>query len=381
MSYDRNKQDKVILQEPAKFNKPNLLINIVKENQLGPNSLKSYNYFIRKLVNQDIKNYQKNEIQCNFKEVMDFIGVKNYKNYNEVFKYVNDLMNVKITYKKPLETNEKIIKTTTSNLVSSITYFSESNEAEEVSIKILDTFVIRFDTELTKDILLEYKYAKLDLIELNSLTSSYSIKLYELFCNSFRKHFQTKRNLLIKHNELKPILLGKKNHSKTYDTPSFFKRDCIDRPIKEVNKKTHLNISYSIDKEDKKNWIYNFEITRERTYNFKTWRKVIKKHLIDNESSILYLFDKKITKGAETSRIYLHKEGKDKDYYLYKLLTKKNTHKKLKNEEAEKVWINQFKNFKIDKMLYLKNMKYTNRYEEQDTGQLYSFDEDYDNYE
>jgi len=269
-------QEIIVFQEVDKFNKPNILINIIKNNSLTTRDKKIYNVLLRKLINQNRNEYQKNEITTSITQISRELNIQNR---NEI-----------------KETLEKIRTTTLkfNHLIGKKEYKTNFPLLSSISIGVgcLDSLIIRFDTGLCNEIL-KYtkKYTKIDLIEMNKLKKMYSLPLYELFKSKIvsfpyqpQNYTETElRNYLTLHDKYKDIKV--------------FNRDVIKGSIEDINENTNLEITLISNKIDKKNGnrIYKFFIKQDLTYTINLTRfKNILKNITTNRTSIKYKIKKSI---------------------------------------------------------------------------------------
>ena len=143
------KQDKILFQEENKLNKPNVLINIISQKSLSLKSKKVYNLFIRKLLDQNVEDFNTRTISTSVSEITRELGIQNRK---EIRGVLEELRKQLITFEHTIDDKAHIVST---GLISG--YALEKRGRE--SLKIF------FDEKLTQEILkYNNRYTKLDLV-------------------------------------------------------------------------------------------------------------------------------------------------------------------------------------------------------------------------
>ena len=215
------KQDKVLFQEENKLNKPNILINIIHQKSLSIKPKKVYNLFIRKLLDQNVEDFNTRTISTSVSEITRELGVQNRK---EIRGVLEDLRKQLIVFEHTIDDKAYIVST---GLISGYAIEKKGRE----SLKIF------FDEKLTQEILkYNNRYTKLDLIEMNNLQVSHSLSLYELFKSKlyiyrFQNQDYTEKKLREK--------LGLINE---YDNIKDFNQKVIRKAIADINKNTLLKV-------------------------------------------------------------------------------------------------------------------------------------------
>lgn len=297
----------IIKQELEKFNKPHILVKIALDKALTARDKKIYNIFIRELLMLNLKQFRNNEIHFSISKISKILGISTR---TELYKSIDKLRNTDIAF-------EGCASKTFAKMISSYTRPSENNNNEYKA----ENLTIRFDTKLT-EIILKYadKYAKLDLNDINSLSISHSITLYEIFIRGLGTRNYQKQHYT--EQELRTYL----HLESKYLDIKLFNQKVVKNSINELNEKTHLTIIYKRVKEDNVN-IYKFEVKQEVLYNFNKFKKTI----LDNACY------RDITFRYKNNEYTFSKDLNDKTPQY--LIINTSTHKTLYREKAEEIWI------------------------------------------
>lgn len=236
------------------FNKPSILINLAHSLDISLNSLKVFNFVIRKLFkNEDIEN--KTIINTSYAELAEFLG---YEKYDKklIFSYLEELFNTQINtmtfnYKRN-DWRDCMI----THMLGTIIY---NLEEEDLSLEI---------TQGLRDWVLRHQatFAKLDMEELKLIKSRHSLKLYELF-----KDYSYHRNHKMSVNiEDLYKFLNVEDNSIYRNNIKLFNQKIIKKALEEINSKTFMTVNFKynrVNKQNKKASI-TFEIQDIERYSF-----------------------------------------------------------------------------------------------------------------
>lgn len=104
------------------------------------------------------------------------------------------------------------------------------------------TIKMRLNSDLKDDFIgLKKYFTQYSLEDVLSVHGYYTVRIYELLMNK-RKSENIRWSCILVMDELRPLILG--SNSKSYARPYDFYSKVILKSIDEINKNTHLNITY-----------------------------------------------------------------------------------------------------------------------------------------
>jgi plasmid replication initiation protein len=280
-------------QEHNIFNKPSILCNLSHTLDIGVNELKTYNYVLRTLFKQNIANNTDNKVKTSYTEIAhNIFDRKDYKvSSTEINKYLNTLKSTSVIFKNWEHNRNDWYDELNSNLISAYRYDTRlSDDLEiEVSNMLLEFILNNKET-----------FAKLDLLEIKSLKSRHTLKLYEVF-----KDYSYQFNLKLSLKQVRQLL---NIPDDKYPQASILNRNIINKSIKEINSKTYLDIEYSYKRASKGvEAFYIFQIRDINRFSFNgfkaTYIELFKyKNIICNSKYVLEELE-------ENKTLWLHKES------------------------------------------------------------------------
>lgn len=312
-----NENEAILQQEHQKLNKPNVLIKVAHSRELNTRDKKLYNILIRELLLLNLQEFKKNEITFSLSELSNKLDTSAK---NTIYENLENLMNTIITFEDTKSITRAVC----------ISSYTKPKENADNAIKPL---TIRFDTRLTTKIIENAEqYAKLDLLDLNSLKITHSITLYEIFIRSLGTyHFQ---RVNYTEQELRRYL----NLQDKYKDIRQFNQQVIKKSIEEINSKTQLDITYKRVKINKKN-VYKFELNQMPRYSFNQFKKTIIEHY------------KHIVFQYKNNEYCISRDLEDKKAKY--LLVNAKTYKTLTTEKAEEIFSFMFEDFKISALKFV----------------------------
>jgi plasmid replication initiation protein len=240
----KNKKKNLILwQPPTAIRKPSHLIKQVYSNLLTTNQKKLYNFLLRELLKNDKNTLETNRILVKRKSIAEFLQVKKYHDLDsDLYKIMRTVINVE---------DEK--HRTRATLISSYTMPKDlfDDEADGQNI------VIRFDTKLTKTFKEIENYITMNFNELQALTNTHAVSLYEIFKRGLNGYESQRLNLSA--IDLRKFLNIEDNQ---YSAPYDFEKYVIKKAIKEINLNTDIDITYERIKVAKGEYEYKFRFNQ-----------------------------------------------------------------------------------------------------------------------
>ncbi len=251
----------LINQEHNIFNKPSLLVNLAHNLDISVNALKIYNFIVRELFKRDIKN--NSCVITSYSAIAKNLGYSGKYSNDKILENLNELVDCKIHTKVFNKNRNDWEDNLITHLLSSIRY----NKAEQ-------KLFCYIDLEL-RDLILKYHntFAKLDLVEMKTIKSRHTLKLYELFKDySYHKNHKLKLSVADIQG-----FLNVPQGSIYRKTISVFNRDVLKKAIEEINKKTNMNVSFEYFRKSKKNDItyYIFKIKDINRYSFSLFKETM----------------------------------------------------------------------------------------------------------
>jgi plasmid replication initiation protein len=298
-------------QEHNIFNKPSILVNLAHSTDLSLNSLKVYNFVIRKLFKQDITKDTK--ITTTYKEIAEYLGYEKYSNML-ILDYIIELEECSVktktfNYKRNDWSNNLITR-----LISAIIY----DEIEQ-------TMTLEISQGL-RDWILKYKdtFAKLDLNEMKLIKSKHTLKLYELF-KDYSYHRNHKMN--INQSDLFDFLNIEKDTA-YYNNPAIFNRNIIKKALNEINTKTFMTVEFTYYRTNKdlQEPYYQFNIKDITRYSFNNFKATFLEYV--KIKNITIKFNKKDYTFCEV-------ENKNK---MNTMIVKPLSFNTVETEEATELW-------------------------------------------
>ena len=240
----KNKKKNLILwQPPTAIRKPSHLIKQVYSNLLTTNQKKLYNFLLRELLKNDKNTLETNRILVKRKSIAEFLQIKKYHDLDsDLYKIMRTVINVE---------DEK--HRTRATLISSYTMPKDlfDDEADGQNI------VIRFDTKLTKTFKEIENYITMNFNELQALTNTHAVSLYEIFKRGLNGYESQRLNLSA--IDLRKFLNIEDNQ---YPRPIDFEKYVIKKAIKEINLNTDIDITYERIKVAKGEYEYKFRFNQ-----------------------------------------------------------------------------------------------------------------------
>lgn len=299
------KQEIIIYQETNKFNKPNVLIDIGVSNQLTLKEKKVYNILLRQLLDQNIEDYQTNKIKTTIIDLCRELGIKNR---NEIYQLLEKLSDTKIKFDHLFE-DGKVYKWNC-KLISGFGIEKKRN----------DSVVVSFDQFLSNEILKHNdRYTKLDLVQINQLSVTHSITLYEMFRKTICNYQEQYKNF--NEQELR-TKLGLQD--KYLDIKDFNKK-VINKSIDDINMSTFLKIEL-------------LEIQRPNTKKNPSDDRIYKFKIKQGEVPISFSKFRDNLQRLDSNKLTF-KQGKRVYTLDYQLLNDKEYDDKNKN--SKKYWLNE----------------------------------------
>ena len=324
------KQTKIIFQEDSKFNKPNILINVVKSKELSLKDKKIYNVLLRKLIDQDLIDYQSNTVNTSISQIAYELGIQNR---NDIHESLNTLRNTDINFDH-IDNNGNMINWDTSMIVSKGVY--HKNE---------DSVVIEFSKILTNEILLHHKrYTKLDLIEMNNLKVGHSLTLYELIKSKLYKYKYQYQNYT--EEELREYL----NLKEKYQNIKQFNQMVVKKMIIDINDNTELDLT--LLKQSKKGNVrtYHFQVKYEDlNISIKDFKNTVRHLKKEHFKNITFKHLSK-TYELEVNSDY----GNEKDIVNLYWINQKND-KTISTDLADFIWDEMYKQYREDTFNFIEN--------------------------
>ncbi len=251
----------LINQEHNIFNKPSLLVNLAHNLDISVNALKIYNFIVRELFKQDIG--FNSCVITSYSKIAKSLGYEGKYSNEKILENLNELVDCKIQTKVFNKTRNDWEDNLITHLLSSIRY--NKNEQQ---------LFCYIDLEL-RDLILKYHntFAKLDLIEMKTIKSRHTLKLYELFKDySYHKNHKLKLSVA----DIQEFL-NVPQGSIYRKTISVFNRDVLKKAIEEINKKTYMNVSFKYFRKSIKNHTayYIFTIEDINRYSFNLFKEAM----------------------------------------------------------------------------------------------------------
>lgn len=251
----------LINQEHNIFNKPSLLVNLSHNLDISVNALKIYNFIVRELFKRDIKH--NSCVITSYPAIAKFLGYEGKYSNEKILENLNELVDCKIHTKLFNKNRNDWEDNLITHLLSSIRY----HKAEQQVFCYMDLNL--------RELILKYHktFAKLDIVEMKSIKSRHTLKLYELF-----KDYSYHRNNKLKLSVADIQEFLNIHQGSTYrETISIFNRDVIKKAIEEINKKTYMNVSFEYFRKSKKNdtTYYIFTIEDINRYSFNLFKETM----------------------------------------------------------------------------------------------------------
>lgn len=320
-------QEVILFQETNKFNKPNIMINIVKSKELTTKDKKVYNILLRQLLGQELKDYQINMIKTTITQICRELNIKNR---NDIHSILDKLEDTRIEFLHLIDNEEYQTKT---RLITS----------NSIHKKNEDSVVIEFSQHITNELLKHYNlYTKLDLIEMNKLSKTHSLTLYELFKSKLFKYPYQYQNY--RESELREILSLNDKYSLFKD----FNRYVVKDSIKDINNNTTLEITLLSSKIDKKinERVFKFFIKQDHSYTLSFTRfKNIIRNIAIKRNNVIY----KIKSQSYSLDLTLENDKKP-------LWTNTKTLKIVDREQGIKIWEELFNQFNKGPLDFLEKL-------------------------
>lgn len=204
---------------------------IQMKNEISANQRKMFNAILYIAAKQLIDEPEKLEFKARFSDIRKYAGLTHETNYKYIKNSLKELQNNNIEYN--ILEKDKEVEWGVFALLS------------EVRIRKEDEFIyFAFPPTIQKNIKRPNIYALLNLGIISSLKSKYSISLYELL-QDYRKI----KRLRIVIEDLKKLMgVGEKQ----YKIFTMFKQKVLDVAVEEINSKSDLRISYTLEQEGRK---------------------------------------------------------------------------------------------------------------------------------
>lgn len=311
-------KEKIITIQKNKFNKPNVIINIINQKNLSLKSKKVYNLLIKKLMQKNDKEFVSQTINTSYSELAREL---NTTKHNDIKDILDELQGFKITFEHLLKNEPH-----KANSILMSEYLVEK--------KTQNGLIISFPIFLTKELLKhKKKYAKLDLIELNNLKFTYSITLYEMFMSSLCNHSKQLKNFT-------EIELRKRfGLNDKYKNINDFNKNVIKKSIEDINKNMNIHIELlKVDKPTKTNEV------KERTYKFFIRSKADKNMGINQFKYFLDFCDETIVYQYGPHQYYF---GLDIESNKRRWFRKKSS-RKTTESMADNIWSELYKEFQVN---------------------------------
>lgn len=324
-----NKQTKIIFQETNKFNKPNVLINVVKSKDLSLKDKKVYNVLLRLLLDQDLRDFQTSTIKTTISQICYMLNIKNRNDINDC---LNKLEDTKIVFDHLIDNEE--VQTSTRLITSNSVYKKNENSV-----------IIEFSQLLTKEILINYqRYTKLDLIEMNNLKVGHSLTLYELIKSKLYKYKYQYQNYT--EQELRKYL----NLEDKYLNIKQFNQMVIRKSIKDINDHTELDLTLlKISKKDNVR-VYHLQVKYESfSISLSTFRDTMR-YLVKNKFQQITFKWRKNIYSLEEQMDFGTEKHIGRIYWL-----NNETGKTISTDLADIVWEELFTKYRTNLMNFIEN--------------------------
>jgi plasmid replication initiation protein len=322
-------QTRIIFQEDNKFNKPNILINVVKSKELGLKDKKVYNVLLRKLIDQDLINYQTNTIKTSITEIARML---NTTHRSDIHDALDKLEETRIVFDHLIDEEEYTTKT---RLISSNSVHKRNE----------DSVVIEFSRFLTKEILLHNKrYTKLDLIEMNKLKVGHSLTLYELIKSKLYKYKYQYQNYT--EEELRKFL----NLENKYLNVKQFNQKVVKKMIDDINDNTELDLTLLKTSKRDNVRTYHFQVKYEdfniSPQTFRNTLREVKRKMFKNIS---------FTNGKQKFILEENSDfGNEKEVNNLYWINEKND-KTVSTDMADFIWEELYKQYRNDWYNFIEN--------------------------
>lgn len=217
--------------------------------------------------------------------------------YTQIKDSIDHLFNRYFTY-----FNDQINDYTRSRWVHESTYMNEQG------------FIYVFMTPIVIKMIskLESHFTKYYLDQVASFKSKYSIRLYELVSKWIKLGQTQKYELSDLRNKLGIL-------DNEYSSVAYFKRDVLDKAVKEINAKTELSISYNQFKAGRVVSHIQFKIKPKATDTNNGKRL---DSCITLTPKQIDMFSDKLARSPKFQNHYLAEIGKDKEHYKEKIALK-----------------------------------------------------------
>lgn len=228
------------MEKEITLNKPNELITIISKKEILISQRKAYNLFLKYAQNKvKFENYQDNifKIECN--ELHDYAELK-HKDLKYIEEKLTELMETTIKIKD--KNNPKNWK--------AFTLLSYIEKKEDYYYYELNNFIL---TALKE----QDFFTPLNLLTINSLTSHYSIILYEI---AIRYHKVKIPRMTLE--EIRELTNTEDKYKETKDFTKFV----LDIACKEISEKTDINLTYTSKRTGRR--ISHIDFTIEKKSNF-----------------------------------------------------------------------------------------------------------------
>lgn len=287
-----NKNEAILFQEKGKINKLSSLIYSTQTRALTANDKKLHNIIIRKLCSKNRDDINMNELIFTVSELADFLSIKNR---NDIYTSLDNLANTDMVFLDDTQVSYSVHAKMISSYTKPLTNLLDYQDGIIYDKNKANKLVIAIDTQLTRVILRESDYyAKLDILEMNKLSSSYSVFFYEIFLRALGKYDYNKKNMTESDIRVLCRLEDK------YLIFKEFNRYVIKKSIDELNKHTSLTITYTKEKnKSNKKYTYKFTIEHDKRYSFNRFKRTLE----DNFTAFSWSYKKReyvITKDLET---------------------------------------------------------------------------------
>lgn len=212
---------------------------IQMKNDITANQRKLFNAILYLAGKQIMIDPKIQEFKARFSEVKKFAGLANETNSKYIKSNLKTLQETAVEYNILNKDKEE--------------EWGQFSLLSEVKIKHEDEFIyFAFPPTIMHNIKMPSVYALLNIGIISSLRSKYSIAIYELL-QDYKKIGKIKLNLYT-FKKLAGILDGQ------YDIFTTFKSKVLDVAINEINDKTDLRVSYTLEKEGRRYNSVEFKI-------------------------------------------------------------------------------------------------------------------------
>lgn len=325
-------QEKILYQEADKFNKPTVVVEVVRSNELSLRELKIYNILLRKLIDQSLADYQSYTVKTSISELSRELGVKNRSDIDVALEKLK-WTGIKFDH---IPDNGKAM-TWSTNLIA----------GWGVEHKNKDSLKVEFSKYLAHEVLkYSERYVKLDLVEMNALKSSHAFTLYERIKTKLYKYNYQKQNYT--EAELRSFL----NLEDKYPEIKDFNKAVIKKALADISNHTELTVTLLKQSKTDEGRVYHLEVRRSG-YNItlSSFKKVLRYLADTNQLNMTVKDGKKKRYSLEEQQVTDH-QSRDE---LSIMWLNTETGKTVPTDKADELWEAVFLAYRADPVSFVED--------------------------